>query len=96
MNSFPNKNEHSSKQKSLYEPQVQYLGRWVNPLLFRAFVYNKEGEEILAKSWEEFKKLTSEGEWFETKESAQQSLSEETPVKKERGRPRNDTLRAVS
>lgn len=87
---------NQSQTKSLNEPQVPYMGRFVNPKFFRAFVYNKDGEETLANSWDEFKKLISSGEWFESREAVKNSLSEDLFIKKERGRPRNDSIRTAS
>lgn len=51
----------------LHEGQFHYLGRWVDKHSFRAFVYDKNGNEKLADSYEEFRKLTTSGIWFESK-----------------------------
>lgn len=56
------KNKHSSGQ-------VEYLGRWVDTLNFRAYVYNGSGQK-LANTYPEFQDLISSGIWFKTKEEA--------------------------
>jgi hypothetical protein len=50
--------------------QFLYLGRWVDKKGFRAFVYDKDGNETLANSYPEFEKLTSSGIWFASREDA--------------------------
>lgn len=53
--------------KNIKDPhagQFQYLDRWVNKNTFRAWVYNKDGQEKLADSYNEFQELTSSGIWF--------------------------------
>ena len=49
------------------EDQFEYLGRWVNKSTFRAFVYDREGNETLASSYENYEKLISSGIWFAVK-----------------------------
>lgn len=50
--------------------QFLYLGRWVNKEHFRAFVYDKDGNEKLADNYPEFEKLTVSGIWFASKQEA--------------------------
>ena len=52
--------------------QFQYIGRLVDKKTFRAFVYDKKGEEKLANSYDEFINLTSSGVWFATKEASKE------------------------
>lgn len=58
--------------KDIKDEQFLYLGRWVNKSTFRAFVYDKEGKQKLANSYDEFEKLTTSGIWFITKDDALQ------------------------
>lgn len=53
--------------KEVREGQFQYLGRWVDKSTFRAFVYGKNGESLLANSYEDFERLISSGLWFASK-----------------------------
>lgn len=53
--------------KNVKEDQFEYLGRWVDKSTFRAFVYNKTGNQMLAKSFDEYENLTSSGLWFASK-----------------------------
>lgn len=46
------------------ESQFQYKGRWVNKEHFRAFVYNGNGEQQLARSHAHFEQLIGSGIWF--------------------------------
>lgn len=57
----------SRKLKEIHSGQFQYLGRWVDKNTFRAFVYDKKGNEKLANSYDEFEELTSSGIWFASK-----------------------------
>jgi hypothetical protein len=60
----------TDKIKHLKDPhagQFQYCGRWVDKKTFRAFVYDKEGNECLANSYNEFEQLTTNGIWFASK-----------------------------
>lgn len=50
-----------------HEGQFQYLGRWVDKGTFRAFVYDENGEQKLANTYDEFETLTTSGIWFESK-----------------------------
>lgn len=65
-----------SKKRNAESAQVEYLGRWVDRQHFTAFVYNQT-EQRLAKSYDEFSKLISSGVWFDSKESAQNSVMKE-------------------
>lgn len=49
------------------EGQVEYRGRWVDRIHFRAFVYNQTGEK-LAENYHDYQKLISSGLWFNSKE----------------------------
>ena len=51
-----------------YKDQFFYLNRWVDKNNFRAFVYDKDGNEKLANSYDEFERLTHSGIWFSSKE----------------------------
>ena len=51
------------------EPQMMYLGRWVNRKGFRAFVYGDQGKK-LANSAEEFESLIASGLWLAEKPDA--------------------------
>lgn len=52
------------KEISPLKDKVLYLGRMVDKLTFRAFVYGLDGSQKLAKSWNEFQALVSSGLWF--------------------------------
>jgi hypothetical protein len=54
--------------------QVSYMGRWVDRMHFRAFVYSST-EQKVAESYEEFEKLISSGIWFITKADAEKANS---------------------
>lgn len=47
--------------------QFLYLGRWVDKNSFQSFVYDKENNEKLAKSYPEFVNLIASGLWFASK-----------------------------
>ena len=53
--------------KDIHDGQFQYLDRWVDKSTFRAFVYNKAGQEKLASSYDQFESLTASGLWFASK-----------------------------
>jgi hypothetical protein len=72
------------KLKNIKDPhsgQFQYLGRWVDKDTFRAWVYDKNGEEKLADSYDEFQGLTSSGIWFARKPEIQKVASKERKPK---------------
>lgn len=54
--------------------QVEYQGRWVDKIHFRAFVYN-EKEQKLAGSHEEYEKLISSGLWFSSRVDVENYLA---------------------
>ncbi|CAB4133971.1 hypothetical protein UFOVP265_58 [uncultured Caudovirales phage] len=58
--------DQSKKRTSTVE-QFQYLGRWVDKSYFRAFVYDKNGQQKLANNYNEFESLTDSGIWFASK-----------------------------
>ena len=62
--------DQSKKVLNLHEGQFEYLGRWVDKVGFRAFVYNSKEEQKLANSYEEFKALTGNGIWFSSQADA--------------------------
>lgn len=43
---------------------VTFLGRKVEKSSFRAFVFARNGDKKLARTWDEFLALTATGEWF--------------------------------
>lgn len=49
------------------ESTVYYNRKSIPKNLFRVFVYDKNGGSKLTENWQEFKTLTSSGEWFEFK-----------------------------
>lgn len=56
--------------KNIKDPhagQFLYLDRWVDKETFRAFVYDKNCNEKLADSYQEFEELTTSGIWFASK-----------------------------
>ena len=58
------------KQEQLNRPvQVFYNNRWVDKEHFRAFVYNANKEQRLAKSYKEYEDLIASGLWFSNKEN---------------------------
>ena len=59
-----------SRIKNSHVGQFQYLGRWVEKNNFRAFVYDKKGDQTLANSFEEYESLIASGIWFASKEVA--------------------------
>ena len=46
---------------------VDYQGRMVDKDTFAAFVYDKDGNEQLAKSWDEYQELITTGIWLSVK-----------------------------
>lgn len=52
------------------EKQFEYKGRWVNKKHFRAFVYNGQGDQKLAESYEQFEAMIGTGVWFASKVDA--------------------------
>lgn len=52
--------------------QFLYLGKWVDKNGFRAFVYDKKGDQKLANSYDEYEQLISSGIWYATREDANQ------------------------
>jgi hypothetical protein len=75
-----------------HEGQFNYLGRWVDKSTFRAFVYDREGNEKLADSYEEFESLTSSGIWYAQKTDM---ANIQPKVSKER-KPKDDTSNSTS
>jgi hypothetical protein len=68
MNNFSQpKNKTLSIVKANHEGQFLYQDRWVNKDNFRAFVYDKNGNQKLANSYKEFELLTQNGIWFSVK-----------------------------
>ena len=63
---------------------VLYQGRMIPKDTFRAFVYNPEGEQCLARSWTEFQQLLESCAWFADKETAQlqQKMVKKKPTTK--------------
>lgn len=57
----------SQIQINPHDKQFEYLGRWVNKEHFRAFVYNRLGEQIVANSYNEFESLIASGLWYASK-----------------------------
>lgn len=70
-------NEKIVKLEDQHKGQFLYLGRWVDKKTFRAFVYDKDGAEKLASSYDEFMNLTSTGTWFASKPETETS----SPIK---------------
>lgn len=62
----------NQQKKKTQEPQVLYLGRWINKSTFRAFVYNEDGEK-LANSYAEYESLIASGLWLAEKLDAPSS-----------------------
>lgn len=56
---------NQAKQKKA--DQFLYLDRWVDKEFFRAFVYDKDGNQKLANSYDEFQSLMDSGVWFASK-----------------------------
>ncbi len=74
-----------SVKKNDHAGQVLYLGRWVNKNTFRAFVYDKKGNQTLAQSYPEFESLIASGIWFASK-----------PIVSEEKRKQKDVIRSDS
>lgn len=76
------------KEISPLKDKVLYLGRMVDKLTFRAFVYGADNTQKLAKSWIEFQALVSSGLWFAERpedrvvegEVVEEKLALEAPV----------------
>jgi len=66
------KDKEFKVKPNLHEGQFNYLGRWVDKHNFRAFVYDKDGKEKLANTYEDFQILTTSGIWFASKEIAKE------------------------
>jgi hypothetical protein len=74
----------TQKLKNIKDPhsgQFQYLGRWVDKETFRAWIYDKHGEQKLAGSYKEFEDLTSSGIWFAKKPEIEKAASKERKLK---------------
>lgn len=82
--------------KALKEPQFMYLGRMVNKLHFRAFVYSNEGEKV-AEGYDDFMDLINSGIWFSTKEEL--AVSNAKPKrknsKKDKVEPQKEELEEI-
>lgn len=78
------------------QTHVNYLGRLVPKMHFRAFVYShdKDVEPKIAESWVEFQKYMSSGVWFATKEEAKEHAPAESDKKekpkKSNSKPKKD------
>lgn len=57
-------------ENDVHEPTFMYLGKPTKKLHFRAFVYNKEGEQKICNNYQSFKKELETSEWFESIEAA--------------------------
>ena len=62
--------DQTKKRITPKSDQFLYLERWVDKAHFRAFVFDKDGEQKLANNHAEFEKLTTSGIWFASKEEA--------------------------
>jgi hypothetical protein len=58
---------NQSKEKAKKVDQFLYQGRWADKATFRAFVYDRSGNEKLANNYPEFEALTTSGIWFASK-----------------------------
>lgn len=67
-------NKKSKSIQEIHSGQFQYLGTWVDKNTFRAFVYDKEGNQKLADSYTEFEELTSSGIWFAKKQDVLKNI----------------------
>ena len=70
--------------KDMHIGQFLYLGRWVDKKTFRAFVYDKDGNQMLADNYDQYIKFTSSGNWFSEKPDA--------PDNKKVRKQKNDTI----
>jgi len=74
----------AAKLRNIKDPhagQFQYLGRWVDKDSFRAYVYDKDGNEHLANSYKEFEELTSSGIWFASKPDASKTRKQKDVIR---------------
>ncbi len=55
---------NQSLRKTQKVDQFLYQDRWVDKATFRAFVYDRSGNQKLANSFKEFEDLTTSGIWF--------------------------------
>ncbi len=75
--------------------QFNYLGRWVDKSTFRAFVYDKNGEQKLAGSYQVFEELTGSGIYFASKPEPEAFKEPEAPAPIPMDRKnKNGTIRA--
>ena len=63
------------------ESTVYYNRQSIPKSLFRVFVYDKSGNSRLTENWQEFKTLTSSGEYFEFKPSLEAKETKKTKAK---------------
>lgn len=56
-------------KKEIKEYQVEYLGRWIDPTYFSAFVYTKSSQKLV-KSYQEYLDNISSGIWFPSRDEA--------------------------
>lgn len=54
-----------------HDGQVFYCGSWVDKNIFRAWVYDVNGNQKLAESYPEFERLTTSGIWFGSEQEIQ-------------------------
>ena len=71
-----------------HQHEAFYQGRWIKKSFFRVFVYNRAGEKCLADGHDEYVRLLTSGDWFETPEEASGS---EIPAKVIKNDPVSDT-----
>lgn len=62
--------------------EVVYQGRTICTDFFRAFVYGAHDAQKLANSYDEYMDLIQSGDWYSTKEQAQDALSETKKTKR--------------
>ncbi len=66
--------------KDQHVGQFLYQDRWVDKKTFRAWVYDKKGNQTLANSYKEFEDLTTSGIWFSRQPIVSETVQEELVV----------------
>ena len=63
------------------DKQVLYMGKWIDPNHFAAFVHSKT-ERRLVQSWKAYTDLISTGIWFDLPPTVEQDADKPEPVRR--------------
>jgi len=77
-------------KKKISDVQVFYNNRWVSKINFAAFVYDKNNNQKLASTYEDFSQLLETGLWFSEKQESKQKVRKIRKVKAQARKPDDD------